>query len=626
VVVVVAGTWAHSAGLGGTFLLDDVRAIARNSTIRTLWPLATPLAPPTASTVAGRPVANLSFAINYALIPPGVRDAFGTPQPGAPPDDPERVRRNARGYHAGNLLIHLAASLALLGVVRRTLLTGRLKPAFAMAAPWIAGATALAWTVHPLTTAAVTYLVQRVESLMALFYLLTLYCTIRVAEGPHARRWTAAAILSCGLGMATKETMVGAPLAAAAWLWIFAGGDRRRFVKGPWLLSGLASTWIVLAALVYGEGRAPSISLDAPSAWRYLLTQAEVIVHYLGQVVVPAPLVFLYDWPLVNSLAEVWPEALLLTGLAGSTAVGVVRRWPAAMLGVTFFLVLAPSSSVLPIVTEVAAEHRMYLPLAAVVASLVIGAYLAGRRLGVPSRAGAAAAGAATLAVTVWLGTATRARNLDYWSEETLWRDTVATRPDFPRPRVFYGSVLLRLGRVDEAEVQFRQAVALAPGDPMARLRLGSTLAQQRKFDEAIPHLEQVTASFPDDPGAHRLLGQIYASQGKDALAVEKLERALSSMSEDPELLVQVAALLAGTRDASVRDPARALALAERAATLTSRQNPMVLSALALAQSELGRLPEAAATAREALGLARAQNAAPGLVRELEARAQLYER
>ena len=160
----------------------------------------------------------------------------------------------------------------------------------------------------------------------------------------------------------------------------------------------------------------------------------------------------------------------------------------------------------------------------------------------------------------------------------------------------------------------------------MARLRLGSTLAQQRKFDEAITHLEQVTASFPDDPGAHRLLGQIYASQGKDAMAVEKLGRALSGMGDDPELLVQLAVMLASTRDSSVRDAARALALADRAATLTSRQNPMVLSALALAQSEVGRRPEAAVTAREALRLARAQHAAPGLVRELEARVQFYER
>jgi tetratricopeptide (TPR) repeat protein len=620
-VIVVAGAWAHAPGLGGVFLLDDVRAIARNASIRALSPLSTPLSPPTASTVAGRPVANLSLAINYALAPPDVRDAFET-GPGAPPDAAHRVQRNARGYHVGNQLIHLLSALALFGVVRRTLLSERLRPAFATAAPWIAGATALLWVVHPLTTAAVTYLVQRAESLMGLFYLLTLYCAIRATEGTRAGAWTVAAVVCSGLGMGTKETMVGAPLVVAAWLWNFCGCEHLRSARTVWLLGGLASTWVVLAMLVSGEGRAPSLSLEAPTAWRYLLTQASVIVHYVGQVFVPTSLVVLYDWPLADSLSAVWPQAALLTALAGLTALGVVRRWPAAFFGAWFFLVLAPSSSVLPIVTEVAAEHRMYLPLAAVLGLLVVGAYLAGRWLETRALGALPAALGATLVLTALLGVETRARNRDYWSDETIWRDAVTKQPDYPRPRVFYGSVLLRLGRVQEAEQQFRQAVTLAPGDAMARLRLGSVLAQQRKLDEAVSQLEQVVASFPDDPGAHRLLGQIYGSQGKEALAAQHLGRALSGMGDDPDLLVQLAVLLAGSRDPLVRDAARALALAERAVTQTSRRNPLVLSALSLAQIEAGRLAEAAVTAREALQVAHAQNAPPALIRELESRAQ----
>lgn len=621
----MAGTCAYATSLGGVFVLDDVRAIARNPTIRTLWPLSTPLSPPTASTVAGRPVANLSFALNYALAPQDVRDAFEAGGPAVQAASLEQVRRNARGYHIGNLLIHLAAALALFGVVRRTFLTQRLDASLGAAAPWLAAAVALVWVAHPLTTAAVTYVVQRVESLMALFLLLTLYCAIRAAEGPRQHSWAAAAIVSCGLGMATKEAMVSAPLVVAAWLWVV-GGDRARRSGVSWLVGGLAATWVVLALLVYGERRGPSISLEAPMAWRYLLTQAEVIVHYVGQAFVPTSLVFLYDWPLSGSLAAVWPQALLLTALVALTGLGVVRRWPAAFLGVWFFLVLAPSSSVLPIVTEVAAEHRMYLPLAAVIAAVVVGSYLAGRRLGIGPRAATPAAIAATLVAVVLLAAQTRARNLDYHSEERLWQDTVTKRPDFPRPRVFYGSVLLRLGNLDRAEAQFRQAVAIAPGDAMARLRLGSVLAQQRKLDDAVSHLEQVVASFPDDPGAHRLLGQIYALQGKEGLAAQHFGRALPGMGDDPDLLVQLAVLLAGSRDPLVRDAARALALAERAVTLTSRRNPLVLSALSLAQGEAGHPAEAGATAREALQVARLQNAPPALLRELESRAQSHQR
>jgi len=175
--VVVAGAWAYSSSFGGVFVLDDVRAIVWNPTIRTLWPLAMPLAPPTGSTVAGRPVANLSFALTYALAPAAVAGTTGTPRASVPPGalDPAP-------FHLGNLLIHLAAALVLFGIVRRTLLSPPLQPEFGVAAPWLALVVALVWVVHPLQTAAVTYVVQRVESLMGLFYLLTLYCATRRAS------------------------------------------------------------------------------------------------------------------------------------------------------------------------------------------------------------------------------------------------------------------------------------------------------------------------------------------------------------------------------------------------------------------------------------------------------------
>lgn len=609
--------WAYATSFGGVFVLDDVRAIARNPTIRTLWPVTTPLAPPTASTVAGRPVANLSFAVNYALAPPDVRDVFEADGPGSPPDAADRLRRNARGYHAANLLIHLASALLLFGIVRRTLRVDRLRPTFGAGAAWVAASAALLWVVHPLTTAAVTYIVQRVESLMSLFFLLTLYATVRASEGgPRRRAWTVVAIAGCGLGMATKESMAGAPLVAGAWLRVFrppaVPGGRRL------LLAGLASTWLVLAVLVLGERRAPSLAVDAGIAWRYLLTQAEVITHYVGLALAPTSLAFLYDWPLVDSPAAVWPQAILLSGLAAAHAVGWWRRWPAAFPGIVFFLVLAPTSSVLPIVTEVAAEHRMYLPLAALTALAASGAYVAVRRA-VGGRVGAVVVLAIAAAAAGVLGVETRARNRHYWSEEALWRQTVAVRPADPRPRVAYGDVLMRSGRLAEAEAQFRVAVERAPDDVVARVRLGAALARQGKVEEAVSHLDRVAAPPFDDPAAHRLLGELYAAQGRDGLAVGHLERALSRMADDPELLVRLAALRADSRDPTARDPARALGLAERAVALTAARDARALAVLAFAQARSGRPGEAAATARRALEAARAQGMSPAFIEQLEA-------
>jgi len=141
-------------------VFDDMPAIVENPHVRSLTPLAAALTAPPEVTTAGRPVAALSFAVSYALA--GGYDTWW--------------------YHATNVAIHAAAALALFGILRRTLLTDPLRERFGAAAAPLAFAAALLWAVHPLHTQAVTYIVQRVESLMGLFLLLTVYCAIRAAE------------------------------------------------------------------------------------------------------------------------------------------------------------------------------------------------------------------------------------------------------------------------------------------------------------------------------------------------------------------------------------------------------------------------------------------------------------
>jgi hypothetical protein len=157
VAIVAAAIVAYHNSFSGPFVLDDHPVIEGNRTIRVLWPLWVPLSPPQAdgSTAAGRPLMNLTLAMNYAL--------GGT---------------NVRGYHAVNLLIHILAGLTLFGVVRRTFLLAA-RPEYGGDAVLPAFCVALLWSLHPLNTAAVTYLSQRAEALVGLAYLLTLYCFIR---------------------------------------------------------------------------------------------------------------------------------------------------------------------------------------------------------------------------------------------------------------------------------------------------------------------------------------------------------------------------------------------------------------------------------------------------------------
>ena len=628
----LAATWTYAPSFRGVLVLDDVRAIVRNPSIRSLWPLDVPLTPPTGNTLAGRPVANLTFAVNYALAPTNVRETF-VPSPTSGDGDP--FLRNIHGYHAVNLLVHACAALVLFGIIRRTL--GR--PAFSTAlrqqATPLAFLAALLWTVHPLQSEAVTYVVQRVESLMSLWYLLTVYAAIRVVDVPRRRWWWACAgFVSCALGMGTKEVMVTAPLVVAAWYYLFGETDRESRRWQAAMVGVLGCTWPILVLLVVGEHRAPTVAGGQGLVWQYLLTQAAILVHYLRLAFVPWPLVFLYTWPLVTSVGDVAPALVVVAALVLLTAWGIWRRHPLSFAGAVFFLVLAPTSSLLPIVTEVAAEHRMYLPLAAVIAPLVVLVWMVASRLaervtnsqktvGERARSGALVATCVVvLLLAVPLSTLTRARNEEFWSEEGLWADTVAKQPSNQRARVAYGMALASAHKMGEAERELRDAVALEPTDPVANGRLGSILAARGQFDEAAIYLERALAARPGDVDAHRALGQILAMRHQDADAVRHLEQAVA-VQRDPSLLLQLASLRADSDDPQVRDGGEAVRLAQQAIERIGQPDPRALNVLSASLAAAQRFGDAVAAAEQGAALARARGEA-SLAAMLDSRAAYY--
>ena len=601
--VLAAALAAYSNSFAGILVFDDEPAIAQNTHLRSLWPLAAAMAAPADTTLSGRPAAALSFAIDYAIS----EDAL-------------------RGYHRTNLLVHLAAALLLFGITRRTLLTPALAPRYGTAATRLAAIVALLFAVHPLGTSAVTYVVQRVESLMGMLYLATLYCAIRAldAEGRTRLLWSGASVLACALGMATKEVMATAPLAVALWDWTFAPGraSSRRALYGA-----LASTWIVLAVLVAGGHRSLSVGFGFAEWpwWRYLMTQAGVLVRYLRLAFAPDDLVLDYDWR-PASLPQAVPPIAAIGVLLALTIVGVARRRPAAFAGAWCFLVLAPTSSVIPIATEVAAEHRMYLPVAGIAALVVIGLFEAGRRLAGPSAktqssfatAGLVAAGA----VAVLFGYLTHARNADYHDYDRIWLDTIAKRPQNVRARNNYATSLLLQGRYAEAERHLRAAVE-RPGFADAEMNLGVALSAQGALDEGAAHLRRAIAIQPRLVDARRNLAETYVRQRRPGEAVAEYATILESQPDNVEILNRAAWILATTDDPRVRDGARARRLAERAVGLTMRRHADSLDNLGAALAEIGSFDQAMAVTAEAIAVARSTGQ-PSLVPDLEQRLLAY--
>jgi len=260
------------------------------------------------------------------------------------------------------------------------------------------------------------------------------------------------------------------------------------------------------------------------TTWAYLLAQADVVVHYLRLAIVPSPLVFLYDWPLGTSLGAVAWQAALLAALVAVTAVGVARRHPASFLGVWFFLILAPSSSVLQ-------SSRRSPPSIACTCRSPRCRRRGGGRVPVWPSTGAFDERRHGRCGNCGPRLCRRARGRNAGAEPRVLErgDPLGRygREETQRraARVAYGEALANAGRLADAEAQYRTAIALAPDDPAARVRMGAVLAQQGRIDEAVPHLERAVALRPRDPDANRILAEMHAARGQDLVAVRHLDR-----------------------------------------------------------------------------------------------------
>jgi len=491
-----AAAWANS--LSAPFIFDDRPAILGNPHIRQLWPLSRALSAPPRSILGGRPVPGLTLAINYAL---GELDV--------------------RGYHAFNLALHVLSALILLGIVRRTL--ARSARLVSAARP-LALVTAAIWLVHPLQTDAVTYVTQRTELLMGLFYLLTLYAAIRAGEGSWP--WQTASVVSCALGMASKEVMITAPLMVMLYDRVFLYPSLAEARRRRWpLYAGLMATWAVLATLlmlspphhllVLIPGGHASVLERGMTPWEYLRTQVGVIARYLGLALWPHPLCLDHGLWVARTAGEVLPGALVVAGLVGGTAWALRRHPGTGFLGAWFLVVLAPTSSVVPVVTEVMAERRMHLPLAAVAVAAVLGGYAAVGALVRSDSRRAALRVSLALAVIATLTALTARRNVDYGSEVSIWSDAAEKRPWNPRAHNNLGNALLRAGDLDGAFAQYAEAIRLEPDYAEAHYNLGNAFLRKGRPTDAAASYAAALRIDPELAPAHYNLGNVQLAEGR---------------------------------------------------------------------------------------------------------------
>ncbi len=509
------GVLAYSNTLRVPFILDDTFNIVENPAIRLtsfsgpdLWRTLTAEPMPT------RPLAYLSFALNYL--------AHGYWLP---------------GYHLVNLAIHIVTGFLLYLLFAKTLaLAGATDDTdrFPNAAFW----AALLWLLHPLQTNGVTYIVQRMTSMSALFYLTAMLCYLagRTSAAPGRRLgWYAATGLAGLAALASKEIAATLPLTLFLYEWYFLQHLDRAWLKARLPLLAAVATAFALLALFF-LGAHPLATIRATYAHRSftlgerLLTEPRVIFLYLGLLGLPLPsrLTLEHDIAVSHALFTPPTTALAIIGLAALVvaAAGIRRRQPLLSFAIVWFLVnLVIESSAIGL--ELVFEHRLYLPTMFLFLAAVTSCH---RWCTAPRlRLFLLVALATTLCLWTWQ------RNQVWTDPIRFWSDCVAKAPAKSRPRNELGLAYYDQDRLTEALPLFAEAARLDPSNADAFYNMANVLCRTGRYPEAAPAYVAALRLTPTDPDIHNNLGYVLEQLGQRRQAFRQYQLALELDPGHPE-------------------------------------------------------------------------------------------
>lgn len=547
-VYVLVGFALYARVLHGPFIFDDKQSIPDNKFIRistiTLGALEDA---GFKSLCDNRPVANISFALNYY---------FGG--------------YNVAGYHAVNILIHVLTAIFLFLLIKATLdlccrQSGR-PESNAYPSSMLAFLAALIWFVHPMQTQAVSYIVQRMASMAGMFYVLSLLLYVHGRLDRGYARWAlySGSVLSGVLAVGSKEIAITLPVFVLLYEWYFFQDLSFKWLKKAVLpLIGVAA---VLAAVGYFYlGVHPvdilisQYSIRDFTPGQRVMTELRVVVLYLTLLILPLPsrLNLDYDFPVSRSLVDPFTTLLslgLLVALA-ALAIYLAKRQRLISFAIVWFLGnLVIESSVVAL--ELVYEHRLYIPSMFVTAAAVAAAsqYARDKRVLV-----------GLLCIVACIFSIWSFQRNAVWADElTLWQDCVKKSPDKARPRNNLGDVLLRLGMTDEAIRNFSKAVELDPNYVDALNNLGNALYSRGYYNESIRYLSRALDLDPKCVSAKNNMANSLAASGRIDEAIKYYGEALKLAPETADVHngLGVALVVKGDIDGAVTHFREALRLA----------------------------------------------------------------
>lgn len=481
--------------LNSPFAMDDWHNILANKHIRiTDLSISTLNDVVTDSLLERRPVANISLALNYYFH-----------------------QYDVTGYHIVNILIHIINGILLFYFVQSTLVRMPVSRINDRDVSLIAFFTAFLWLVHPLQTQSVTYLIQRMNSLAALFYLLSFILYIRARTSPAViLRWLYAstAFLSGLLAIGSKENAVMLPAFILLYEWYFFQNLKLNFKKQHYLIASLLFLFL-LGAVFFYLGPNPLEAMTNYSGRNFtlperLLTQLRVVVFYISLIVFPLPsrLTLEHDFTLSQGLLDPFTTVIslvILLALLTSALITARRERILSFSILWFFGNLFIESSFIPL--EIIFEHRTYLPSMMIVLIIVLTIYRFISRDIIRMTV--------LITAALLLATATYARNSIWENEISLWTDIAQKAPYKSRAQINLGIILSKEGRMDEAMVYLKRAVELEPDYDISHYSLGNALMKQKKYIQAGESYTRALQIEPNNPLSRFNLGKALAAAGK---------------------------------------------------------------------------------------------------------------
>jgi tetratricopeptide (TPR) repeat protein len=494
--------------IGSPFIFDSSNNIVSNPHIRISKITLNELAEAAfKSPSTQRPLSNISFALNYYLL-----------------------GYNVVGFHVVNILIHISTGFLLYFFVKSTFLTPALRSRYDNDM-WIAFFTAAVWMVHPLQTQSVSYIVQRMNSLCAMFYMLSLlfYARFRLGVQQRNKWWLLSGCILAGvLALASKQIAATLPFFIIAYEWYFFQDLALKWLKNHLpLLSGCLLLAAVIVLVLLGgnplEGILQGYKGRNFTLIQRLLTEPRVVIFYISLLLWPHPsrLNLDHDFALSNSLMDPMTTFFSIFTIAALIGIAVVTARKQRLLSfciIWFFGNLVIESSIVPL--EIIFEHRVYLPSMMFCLIVVWAVYRWVKPTWLP---------AALLCAVVTLGAFwTYERNAVYSDRISFWQDCVNKSPRKARPYNNLGVALADKGDHDQALKMYHKALEIDPHyeDPIANI--GLSLTEQGKMEESIAQFLKALEINPKDSRTLNNLGASLIVVGRDQEAIQRLSEALT--------------------------------------------------------------------------------------------------